>query len=505
MLNLALAVLTGILLVIIHPRLDWWFLSPFAIAPLLVALAREWRPKYRFLLGYVSGLVFWAGICYWIQFVMDVHGGLGPWFAGLLFAVFCVIKALNFGVFGLCGALLIRSRYAVLAVAALWVVLERIPDPFGFMWLHLGNAGIDNPLLIRIAPVLGVWGISFLLAAFSTAVALLVLRRPKIELAPVAILGVCAFLPALPAPQNGSEVAVSVQPNVDETETWTWPMVERLDRALEVLSLEPAVGIRPKLVLWPEVPAPIYYYDDPPLRGLVARVAAGTRAHVLIGTVARNTAGAPLNAALMVGPDGQAIGRYDKMFLVPFGEYVPFPFGVIAGKVTSEIGDFAPGERVVTFALGGGEKVGAFICYESAFPGLVRDFVTDGATVLANLSNDGYFGHSAAREQHLSLVRMRAVENRRWILRSTNNGITAAVDPGGRSVRRFPEFEQLSGRLPFSYVHDWTPFTRWGGWFPWACGLASLVALAASQWPNYMSEAIRPPRRPAPVKRKTRR
>ncbi len=128
------------------------------------------------------------------------------------------------------------------------------------------------------------------------------------------------------------------------------------------------------------------------------------------------------------------VERYDKIKLVPFGEFVPDIFGWV-NRITKEAGDFAPGERVVEFPVNG-HRIGAFICYESAFPDLVRQFASDGAEVLVNLSNDGYFGHSAAREQHLELVRMRAAENRRWILRATNDGITATIDPAGRVAFR---------------------------------------------------------------------
>ena len=128
------------------------------------------------------------------------------------------------------------------------------------------------------------------------------------------------------------------------------------------------------------------------------------------------------------------VSRYDKVNLVPFGEFVPWPFG-FANKISTEVGDFAPGQRVVVSPVGD-HKIGTFICYESVFPNFVRKFAADGAEVLFNISNDGWFGKSAAREQHLSMVRMRAAENRRWILRSTNDGITATIDPGRPGARR---------------------------------------------------------------------
>jgi len=494
--NLALALATGLLLVFVQPRLSLWFLAPFAVAPLLVALAREWRPRTRFLLGYAAGVVFWGGTCYWIHFVMSMHGKLGPWLGGFAFLLFCTLKGLHLAIFALLGGVLIQQRYALAAIPALWVIIERIPDPFGFMWLQLGNAGVEMSVPMRLAPLVGVYGLSFVFAMMGTAVALLILRRPREEFLPLVILPVMLILPSLPAPERGAMTAVAVQPNAPEADEWTYPMFERLTRALDYLSLAPSLAEgkpRPKLILWPEVPAPIYYYEDPALRDRVAQLARITGAHVLIGTVAYTEKKAPLNSAVMIDPDGRADGRYDKLYLVPFGEFIPFPFGGLVSKITNEIGDFVPGQKVVTFKTGD-EMVGAFICYESAFPHLVRQFAAAGATVLANLSNDGYFGGSAAREQHLALVRMRAAENRRWILRATNDGISAAIDPAGRLVQTLPEFRETSGRLPFDYVHSTTPYTRFGDWFAWLCGLGALAGLVISQIPHYEPESQRPAR-----------
>jgi apolipoprotein N-acyltransferase len=168
--------------------------------------------------------------------------------------------------------------------------------------------------------------------------------------------------------------------------------------------------------------------------------------------------------------------RYDKIHLVPFGEYVPNAFGWV-NRITPEIGDFVPGTRIVTFPFDG-HKLGAFICYESAFPDLVRQFTKAGANVLVNLSNDGYFGHSAAREQHLELVRMRAAENRRWILRATNDGITAMIDPAGREIARLPLYTQTSAVFGYNSLTELTPYVRFGDWFAWLCLLGGAVLVA---------------------------
>jgi apolipoprotein N-acyltransferase len=316
-------------------------------------------------------------------------------------------------------------------------------------------------------------------------VALVAFRRPRTWLIPLVALLPLLVLPDLPGPEKPASEAVSVQPAIEDRDDWTAPEAAALGKQLEVLTMTPVLqgAKKPALLLWPEMPAPVYYFEDPGLRDGLNAMVRTAGAPALIGTVARTADGKPLNSAVMVPP---GTDHYDKIQLVPFGEYVPWPFRGIVDKISTEIGDFVPGNRVVTFPVDGtNEKVGAFICYESAFPSLVRDFAANGATVLANLSNDGYFGHYAAREQHLSIVRMRAAENGRWILRSTNNGVTAAIDPSGRIIATLADGKVTSGRLPFAFRHTMTVYTRYGDWFAWTCTGLALILLGLTQVPMY--------------------
>ena len=175
---------------------------------------------------------------------------------------------------------------------------------------------------------------------------------------------------------------------------------------------------------------------------------------------------------------------------MPFGEFVPWPFG-FANKISTEIGDFAAGNRVVVSPVGV-HKIGTFICYESVFPRFVRKFAAGGAEVLFNISNDGWFGKSAARQQHLSMVRMRAAENRRWILRSTNDGITATIDSAGRLRGTLPMYTEATSYTGFNYVTSQTVYTRFGDWFPLLCAMAALLALVAAPVTDYYQSEPRP-------------
>jgi len=288
------------------------------------------------------------------------------------------------------------------------------------------------------------------------------------------------LLPALPAFTRGTESAVLVQPNLNEEEDWTPVKTDAMQKDLVTRSLDAAldpVRGRPRLILWPETPGPFYYYEDPTFHRYATDLARTTGSYFLFGTVAYSERHQPLNSAVLLAPDGDLVSRYDKIFLVPFGEFVPPLFSWV-NRVTKEAGDFAPGSRLVVFPLAG-QGLGAFICYESAFPHLVRRFADAGADVLANISNDGYFGTSAARWQHLKLIRMRAAENRRWILRATNDGISAAVDPAGRVVQTLPPFKEQTLRTQYGYVKERTFYTRYGDWFAWGCLVVGLGLVGA--------------------------
>ena len=482
MLNWLLALMSAALLVLCFPRFQIAWLAPVALAPLLIALAREPRPLRRFLLGWGSGVVYWFGVCYWIQFVLSFHGGLGNLAGWAVFLLFCFAKALHMGVFAWLAGILIRRWWAVPTVAALWVAIEATHGSLGFAWLALGNAGINMDLPLRLAPITGVYGLSFVFMTMATALALAALRRSRLELLWLILLPLLIFLPHLPPAQRGRETALLTQPNISETEDWTAESIDRMQREQVALTLRGAlVETRqpPSIVVWPEVPAPLYYEEDPRFRSYADNLARATRAYLLIGLVAHTAGGAPLNSAALISPAGGLVSRYDKVNLVPFGEYVPWPLG-FANKISTELGDFVPGKRVVVSAVDG-HKIGAFICYESVLPNFVRQFAAGGAEVLVNISNDGWFGQSAARYQHLAMVRMRAAENRRWILRSTNDGITATIDSAGRLRGTLPLYTEATSYTGFTYISERTLYTRYGNWFVLLCALLAVMGLVAEQ------------------------
>jgi apolipoprotein N-acyltransferase len=482
-LNWLLALASAALLILIAPRPSIAWFAPIALTPLLLAVTLETRAVRRFFLGWAAGIVYWFGVCYWIQFVLAVHGGVGDAAGWALLLLFCFAKALHLGVFAVLAGILMQRWWAAPAVASLWVAVEVTHGYLGFAWLALGNAGIDMSVPLRLAPYTGVYGISFLFALTGAVLALAVLRRPRAELAWVVLVLLVALLPRIPDAGEGTNTALLAQPNISESEEWEGGTLERSVRRQVALSLQASLAQAerpPELIVWPEVPAPFYYDRDERFREYVNGLARMTRAHLLIGVVAHTPDGAPLNSAELISPTGQPISRYDKVNLVPFGEFVPWPFGFLASHISTETGDFASGKHVVVSPIGD-HRLAAFICYESVFPNFVRRFADRGAEVLINISNDGWFGRSAARLQHLSLVRMRAVENRRWILRSTNNGLTATIDSAGRIRGMLPPYTESTSYTGFRYVQEKTLYTRWGDWFAVLCATIAILCLVADR------------------------
>jgi apolipoprotein N-acyltransferase len=474
-LNYLLATLTGVLMTLSFPRYDYPWLMTVALTPLLVASWREPSWRRRFLIGWLAGAVTLAGVTDWIRFVVTFHGGLGPVLGGAVFVLFCIAKGFYFGAFAALVRPFLGRWWSIPGAAALWVAVDITLGSVLFQWVTLGNAASNMSVPMRLAPITGVHGLSFVFMMMSTAVAQIILRQPRARLAWLLALPLLILLPELPGPETPASTAAVVQPNIEEEGAWSERKIKETTEDLALRTLR--LGLRrPELVIWPEVPAPFYYFDDPEFRDLASGLAKAAQVDFLLGTVGRTSEGLPLNSALLLARSGEPAARYDKIRLVPFGEYVPWPFG-FAGKIVAEVGDFQPGKAIVTPEVNG-HKFGVFICYESAFPALVRRFVQNGAEVLYNLSNDGYFGRSlSARGQHLLVVRMRAAENARWIVRATNDGITASVDPAGRVVKRLTVFERTAGEMPFTYRKGLTIYTRYGDWFGWTCVVLCAITI----------------------------
>jgi apolipoprotein N-acyltransferase len=348
-----------------------------------------------------------------------------------------------------------------------------------------------------VATVTGVYGLSFEIVLINTALAAAFLvdrsrRKPVLFTALALIillqLGNLVHPPALPA--DGTARLLQADVPILSSEQWTPDYFQGTLSQLSELSVSRRGETDPNqppvdLIIWPETPAP-FFVSDGRFRDAVSNVARQSHAAVVVGSLgvpAPSQGDQLYNSAALIAPDGTWAARYDKIHLVPFGEYVPFASLLrFANKLTREVGDFIPGAgRNVLRA--GEHRLGVFICYESIFPGEIRQFAANGATVFVNISNDGWFGDTAAPWQHLQQARMRAIENRRWLLRATNSGITSVIDPYGRVVSRTPRNTRTYYDAPYSTVSSTTFYTRHGDWFLWTCAIITLIAVVARIFP----------------------
>jgi apolipoprotein N-acyltransferase len=490
-----------------------------ALVPLLWALlSRESleRPRalrHGFLLAYVCGVLWYCGNCYWIRDTMMRYGDMPPLAPTLLLIGFSLVLGLYFGLFGL-GVVLVRrasgsTRLALAAAPVLWAALELVAARITSVpWDQLGYSQVDNALVNQLAPWTGVYGISFILVAVNALIAGGLLLGSTRERSTSGIGGVVLFAvgaggfllqPPRPAP---SATAVLIQPNLDVGGVGIWAGPGEWDQHIAGFAtlageqcksyiagipqtgaasgeiICPPYATHPDLVVWPESPAP-FEEDEPRFQHALVTIAREMHAPVVVGNVgmdysAENQAWREYNSAVVVGPDGARIGRYDKIHLVPFGEYVPFQkLLFFARKLTGRVSAFDRGEEREVFRLNG-RRYGIFICYEAVFADEVRQFSRLGAEVLVNISDDGWYGDTSASWQHLNMARMRAIENRRWLLRDTNNGVTASIDPYGRVRQSIPRHQMDALPAEYGFRDDVTFYAAHGDMFAWLCAILTI-------------------------------
>ena len=443
---------------------------------------------------------------------MYLYGGMSRPVALGILVLFSMYLGLYHGLFALLFTAVRRgprgTEQALLLTPFIWVALEFARGRItGFPWDLLGYSQVDNLWLTRLAPICGVMSISFVIAAVNAAFAcLLVANRRLRVLVPGAALVAAILLQAgatlgtgLP-PSAAAQSAVLLQENlaVGEAAREVEPIAPSDElKTFSQLSLDPHVShaaMEPATVIvWPEAPSH-FFSIDPIFRSSIGALARLSRAPAIVGTLGLERSGVPAtyreyDSAALFDASGVYAGRYDKVHLVPWGEYIPFKqFFSFAHKLTEGAGDMQPGKQRSVF-VADGHTYGTFICYESIFGDEVRPFVEQGAQVLVNISNDGWYGDTGAPWQHLNMTRMRAIENNRWLLLDTNNGVTTSIDPYGRMVAQAPRHVRAAYQFPFAFVSGTTAYTRYGDWFACLCAIVSLIAVGRT-WGSQMLRRI---------------
>ena len=493
-----LAALSGGLLILAFPTPDLGWPAFVALVPLLWAI-RGQTPIRAFYLGMVAGLLFYLISVSWVTNSMTAYGGVPFALSALALLILAAYLSLYVGVFALGASWTASLSWPLdlVASSALWVGLEylRTFALTGFPWILLGYTQYRNSMLLPVASVAGVYGLSFIVVLINVALTQVIggapVRLRTIGLAGAVVLTL-VWSPRLLAPPSASagsgqalEVAI-VQGNIDQGVKWDPAMQAATIEQYRRLSLE-AAKHTPALIVWPETAVPFFLRYEPVLLGRVLDIAAETGSYLLVGSPDAERSAAVdggtryRNTAFLISPRRELLSRYDKMHMVPFGEYVPLKSLLFfVNKLAYGIGDFEEGRTYTVFDTPGG-RFSATICYEAIFPDQVRRYVKEGAEFLVNITNDAWFGRSAAPAQHLAMAVLRAVENHRYLVRAANTGISAIVDPSGRILHASDLFVPAVIADQIRIERTQTFYTRYGDLFAWFC-VIFIVAVVMATW-----------------------
>jgi len=511
--SLVLACASGLFIPLSFPKSDLELLAWIALVPLHWALDGKTKAQ-AFWIGWLSGTIAFTGMMAWVVTAMTTYGKVPLPISYAILLLLTAYLGLYVGLYA-AGAVWFRSlipRYGFFVFPCLWVTLELIRTYAlsGMPWGLLGYSQYRQIEIIQIADHMGVYGVSFLIVLVNVALAEFLswlmpyfrnFRPARLpwELAAMAALLVTlswqyglvtlSETPFSDIPRSSISVGV-VQPNVDQAVKWDTAYREetiaRFDRLTEKL------GRATDLVVWPEAATPFVFEREPVYQLQLMALANRAQAPILFGSPALrfypDRRPYLMNSAYLLAPDGQLLGRYDKHHLVPFGEYIPFKSSFLSflDKLVEGIGDFEPGTGPTVLTLTPKPKsatagtagttlrpinFGVAICYEVIFPNLVRQFAANGAEFLVTVTNDAWFGPSAAASQHFSMVVFRSVENHLAFARSANTGISGFIDPFGRIVEATPIFTEQAVKATMQVWRPYTFYSRHGDVFAYGCAI----------------------------------
>lgn len=505
----ALAILSGIILFAAFPPYDVAFLAWMAMVPLLLTITAK-KPAFAFLLSWIWGCTFFLGIFSWILVVDGytyLHHAIGVIYLGSYFAIF-----------GLFFAVVSRYWRMVSAYAAapfIWVSLEYLRSNLSFMalpWGLLAHSQYQNPIIIQVAAIAGTYGVSFLIVAVNAALAMLLyswfvrLKVLKTELlaeptktstiafgatvAALLLLTVAYGFTVISSPMEGKKIKVAVvQGNIEQWQKWDKRFAPLIMRTYSDLTMIVAKD-KPDLIIWPETATPRAINTDPNLKKKVRNIAKSAKTFLLLGSseVYKFKKNDPestrvKNSAYLVPPDSRLkiSQQYDKILLFPFGEYLPYKKKIPWSYINvPDVGNYIRGKEFTVFELPD-FQFGVTICWENLFSDFVRQFVKRGAQFIVNMTNEAWFGRTGAPYQFVSMNIFRAVENRVFVIRCTNTGISCFIDPHGRVVDTVKDengaeiFIRGVASSSIMPLKSNTIYTHFGDWLLWVSVPISIV------------------------------
>jgi apolipoprotein N-acyltransferase len=492
------AITSGILLILSFPPFDYYPLAWIAIVPLLVTLLEK-NTRACFILGMIAGFVYFLGTVYFVSHSMHYYGNLSVFVSVIILILLCMYLSVYIGLFSaFFNYISGTSRVPALFVApVLWVSLEYLRTYVltGFPWAMIGYSQYKFLSLIQISDIAGVYGVSFLAAALNGAFFDVAVSWPKktgqmplFSRWPmtVGMGGLALLLLASVIYGNGKlkkEVATSqrvkasvVQGNIAQDIKWDSRFRRDVINTYKRLTLK-ALPADPDIIIWPESAVPFIFGYNKALTQELVEFQKSTGVHLLFGSSTVKSLNRMSNSAVLLSPEGNVISVYDKVHLVPYGEYVPLRYLLpFVKKLTAGIGDFIPGKEPsvmeTPFA-----KIGNLICYEIIFPGLVRKFADRGANILITITNDAWFGRTSAPYQHFSMAVFRAVENRVPIARAANTGISGFIDSKGRIIHKSAIFNERVLTEKLSLGNKKSFYTMYGDVFAWFCIVSAVILI----------------------------
>lgn len=496
------ATISGLLLFASFPTIDLFPLAWIALVPLMLSLWDK-SPRAAFFSGTITGTLYFFGTLSWIYYSISHYGSVPLVLSVILVLLLGLFLGLYVGLFAILFSLKIRhTRLPALILAPVfWVTLEFIRSYAltGFPWSSLGYSQYRFLYGIQYADITGVYGVSFLVVAVNSAVAdFFILKRRRAEMPLYSVsytfISYAVFFVLLLAllsygfwrihqQRPGNPVRVSIiQGNIEQDKKWEPGYQDEVMRIYKELT-EKAAESTPSLVIWPETAVPFYFgYDTAHSRDLV-EFQRRINAYLLFGSVmvksppAKGQPPQLTNSAVLLDPEGNISYVYDKIHLVPFGEYVPLrSILFFLDKLVAGIGDYKPGNKVIKAHTSIG-SFGTFICYEIIFPGLVRKSFSKDGDFMVTITNDAWFGRTSGPFQHFSMAVFRAIENRKPVLRAANTGISGYIDSNGRVLLSTSLFERRQETVEMTTDSSRSFYSKYGDIFSYVCIVVSLLLL----------------------------
>ena len=472
-----LAVMAGLCYTASFPVYELWPLAWFFAIPLFFLAREVENPAEMVFYGIIAGIVAWAGTLYWIAYVMETYGGMSLVPAAFLLLLLITFLSMYFAFFAWGTHRLIHSRMAFLTIPGLWVLLELVRSyvPFnGFPWALIGYTQFEWKSFIQIAEFGGVYLISGVILMVNVAIFKAASRSyvPLVLSAVVVAAAVCWGNYRMDTLEiEGEKLRVGIaQANIAQEEKWLPSM---MGPTIDIYSrlTDEAVNEGAGLVVWPETACNFFLFRKWPESSRIIDLSKRHDARLVVGSPAYDD-GRYFNRVWLL-KNGEIEDYYDKVHLVPFGEYLPLA-GLIQpffGSLTRGVGDFSHAREADPL-----DGIGVLICFESVFPGMTRDLCGKGASFLVNASNDAWFKTWSTPRQHLIMASFRTVEGRRWMLRSVNHGISALINPFGEVVEKIGLLEEgvITGEITRTSFQSF--YTGYGPVLAWIWALAPVIA-----------------------------